>query len=280
MTQLQDKGAASAGNRLKKALKRHFQPLDEGELVRWTFRGLLLGAFVILAIDLGEMVEVRAAFTGDSAPAAARDPILPPAPGNESSRANAPADPRHYLTTSDDALSIPMRFELQQDGRLLAASGSIDVGAGARFATELAARGDDVETISLNSPGGSLDDAIAMARLIREKGLATEVEAGALCASSCPLVLAGGTARNVSDKAAVGVHQFYTVGEATYEPAQAMAHAQVTTARISRHLAAMGVDGALWLHALETPPSALYYLSPEELSAYRVVTDPPELASR
>ena len=53
-----------------------------------------------------------------------------------------------------------------------------------------------------------------------------------------------------------------------------MSDAQATTARISRHLAEMGVDPALWLHALDTPPQALYYFSPEELAKYRLVTAP------
>ncbi len=280
MNNLQDTGALEPGSRLNRSLKRHFPPLDEGEIVRWTFRGLLLGAFVVLAIDLGEMVELRAAFPGAADPTAIQDPILPPAiPGDHQSRAGQSVDPRRHLTTDESTLSIPMRFELQAGGRLMA-TGSIDVGAGSRFATELAERGEYVTTVSLNSPGGSLDDAIAMAHLVREKGLATEVADGALCASSCPLVLAGGTERRVSGRAAVGVHQFYTVGEASYEPAQAMAHAQSTTARISRHLAEMGVDEAVWLHALETPPRALYYLSAEELNEYRLVTGPFDVAER
>ena len=54
-------------------------------------------------------------------------------------------------------------------------------------------------------------------------------------------------------------------------PAQAMADAQLTTARITRHLVDMGVDPTLWLHALDTPPTALYYLSPAEMASYRLV---------
>jgi hypothetical protein len=49
-----------------------------------------------------------------------------------------------------------------------------------------------ITIVALNFPGGSLEDALAMGRLIRDKGMATEVEAGATCASSCPLVFAGG----------------------------------------------------------------------------------------
>jgi hypothetical protein len=42
----------------------------------------------------------------------------------------------------------------------------------------------------------------------------------------------------------------------------------------------MGVDPALWLHALDTPPQALYYLSPEELADYRLVTKPASVARK
>jgi hypothetical protein len=52
-----------------------------------------------------------------------------------------------------------------------------------------------------------------------------------------------------------------------------MSEAQKTTAVITRHLTTLGVDPALWLHALETPPDRLYYLSPDELTTYKLVTD-------
>ena len=53
---------------------------------------------------------------------------------------------------------------------MLAAEGSIDPGSAARFAAEIEARGEYVKTVSLNSPGGALDDAMAMAKLVREQG--------------------------------------------------------------------------------------------------------------
>jgi hypothetical protein len=80
--------------------------------------------------------------------------------------------------------------------------------------------------------------------------------------------------RTIGAKAAVGVHQFYAAAETPTGPAQAMADAQMTTARISRHLIEMGIDPALWLHALDTPPQALYYFSADELTKYRLATKP------
>ena len=53
----------------------------------------------------------------------------------------------------------------------------------------------------------------------------------------------------------------------------AMAEAQRTTAVITRYLETTGVDPALWLNALETPPDRLYYCTPEEMKTLRLATE-------
>lgn len=253
-------------------LVRYFSRFDDGEVARWAFRGMLLGAIGVLALDLRDLSRENGWWAPEAAmPVLPADPILPPVV-----ETNGPIpsdDPRKFVTTGEEALGRPMTFTLGNGG-VLAAVGSIDPGSAARFAAEIEARGEYVKTVSLNSPGGALDDAMAMAKLIRGKGIATEVADGALCASSCPLLLAGGLTRTAGAKAAVGVHQFYAAQRTPTAPAQAMADAQMTTARISRHLIDMGVDPALWLHALDTPPQALYYFSAEELAKYGLVTTP------
>jgi hypothetical protein len=81
-----------------------------------------------------------------------------------------------------------------------------------------------------------------------------------------------------SADSAIGVHQVYAAAQAGALPGaalaagNAMSEAQRTTATITRHLSAMGVEPALWLHALETPPDRLYYLTPAELTDYRLAT--------
>ena len=121
-------------------------------------------------------------------------------------------------------------------------------------------------------------DALEIGALIQEKGLATEVAAGNLCASSCPIIFASGAERRASPDAAIGLHQIYaaSLGEAAADAfavaGVAMADAQAMTARITRHLTKSGVDPALWLHALDTPPDRLYYLSAEEMQRLQLVT--------
>ena len=36
----------------------------------------------------------------------------------------------------------------------------------------------------------------------------------------------------------------------------------------------MGIGSGLWLHALETPPDRLYYLTEKEMADFRLVTQP------
>jgi hypothetical protein len=264
---------ASTRPRAGGLLKRYFARFEEGRIIRAAFFGMLIGTLGVLGLDLKDLVEENGGFFPNEAtsPTAVTVPVLPPAV-ETTDAVDGGADPRKFIRTEESLLREPIRFALEAGG-VLKAVGSIDPGAAQRFAEEVAARGEYVRTISLNSPGGSLEDAMAMARLIRKEGFATEVADGAICASSCPLVLAGGLERHVGDRAAIGLHQFYAITRADTAPAQAMADAQMTTARISRLLTELDVDPALWLHALDTPPRALYYLSADQMRKYRLVTD-------
>jgi hypothetical protein len=256
---------------------RYLARFDDGEVVRWAFRGLLIGAVGVLAMDLRDLAETNGWSSPEAGLTEPLEPVLPPAV-----ETNAPApsaDPREFVTADEAKLRQPMAFTLGAGG-VMTAEGSIEPGSAARFSAEIEQRGEYVKAVSLNSPGGALDDAMAMAKTVRELGIATVVADGALCASSCPLFFSGGKTRSAGEKAAIGVHQFYAATLSETAPEQAMADAQATTARISRHLSEMGVDPALWLHALDTPPRALYYLSPGELAEYKLVTKVSSVASK
>ena len=267
----------AAGTRTGNPLVRYFARFDDGEVMRWAFRGLLIGAIGVLAVDLRDLAGENGLGIPGLPSVAAPAPILPPSVETTGPVPQS-ADPRRRITTDEAILRSPLSFSLRADN-VLAVEGSIDVGAAARFAAEVEARGEYVRRIELNSPGGSLEDALAISSLVRERGYATGVAAGALCASSCPLILAGGVNRSVDESGSVGVHQFYAVGETVPAPGQAMADAQATTARISRHLSGMGVDPAIWLHALDTPPQALYYFTADEMERYRLTTPSSGLAA-
>ncbi len=232
---------------------------------------MLVGTIGVLALDFQKLIEADDATV---APFPSTHIVLPPSV--ETNNPVSPGDTRPFLPADEAAAHGPMRFTLEKGG-ILKAQGAIDPGAAERLAAELEQRGEYVKTVALDSPGGSLSDALAMSSEIRRRKLDTSVADGSTCASSCPLVLSGGVQRSAGKDASIGVHQFYAVDSGSsrplrISPAQAMADAQATTATISRHLNEMGVDPAMWLHALDTPPRALYRFSPEELVEYRLVT--------
>jgi hypothetical protein len=241
--------------------------VDDGNILRVAFFGLLLGTASVLYVDFRELTANEGA-----ALTAPLRPILPPA-------LDGPSEgPMPNVTTGTDVLDQPLEIALGTGGQL-ALTGTIDPGSAGRFAAEIEARGEYVQTIVLDSPGGSVVDALAIGSLIHEKGLATKVAAGSLCASSCPIIFASGATRIASNEAAIGVHQIYAAAlssdpqSALRVAGTAMSDAQSTTATIIGHLTEAGVDPALWLHALETPPDRLYYFTPEEMQRLRLVTE-------
>jgi hypothetical protein len=176
------------------------------------------------------------------------------------------------LPQPDGVLARPMTFDLVSGGKLIA-TGTITPGTSQGFAAEIDKHGDYIKTVVLNSPGGSVTDALAMGRLIRERKFATEVEAGKYCASSCPLVFAGGVERRAGSRAAIGVHQVaVSSSNVLGPPRDEMSIAQNISARCQRYLGDMGINLQVWVHAMETPHDRLFVFKPDELKSLNVVT--------
>jgi hypothetical protein len=189
-----------------------------------------------------------------------RDTPLPPrGPG-------APELP--YRNTGD----MPNRLEFVREGTLLRLTGSIAPGDAARLAERLEAEA-GLELVALNSPGGSVRDALTIGRSIRAAELATVVEGGDVCFSACPYLLAAGTQRSAGEGAQVGVHQHY-FGKNTVLPAfLAVEDIQRGQGEVMEYLGDMDVDIRLMRPALATGPDDIYVLLPEELLEYRLVTE-------
>ena len=240
---------------------------DDGAIVRIAFFALLAGTVGVLYIDWRELSEAA----GETRML----PDIPLLPGLLPGFAPTPGGP--VVTTDPALLEQAMTVELGAGG-VLRLVGTIAPGTAELVAAELTARGEYVSDVALNSPGGVVEEAIGIGRLLLERGYKTSVAAGAICASSCPLILAGGKEREASRAAAIGVHQVYAMARAGQVPVgaqgagMAMSEAQRTTAAITRYLQETGVDPAVWVHALETPPEQLYFLDAEELERYRLAT--------
>jgi hypothetical protein len=151
----------------------------------------------------------------------------------------------------------------------ISAEGRIGPGAATSLGEALEGLNGRPLPILIHSPGGSVADAMAMGKLIRAKGLAVAVArtlimdcpqraprcpsgpgkaitGGAICASACVLVLAGGVERLVGPVPIVGVHQITSV----VKESEGLAHLTSTRkfyeqldvdAEVSAYLAAMGV---------------------------------------
>jgi len=244
-------------------------------ILRWIFRSVVMVTIAVLAVELAGTQGWIANLSPAATPAeielgspALNFPGLPSVLGPW-----LPGDKRLVpLPQPDGAMAQPMTFELVSGGKLMA-TGTITPGISQSFAAEVGKRGDYVKTVVLNSPGGSVTDALAMGRLIRERKFATEVEAGKYCASSCPLVFAGGVERRAGDRATIGVHQVAALRSAANGPARdEMSVAQNISARCQRYLADMGVSLQVWVHAMETPHDRLFVFKPDELKSLNMVT--------
>ena len=245
--------------------------------MRWIFRSAVLVALGVLAVDLASIngwiiypdPAVAPAEIGADSPAlnlprlvpSIFAPLLP-----DGGKRLVP------LPQPEGALAKPMTFDLVGGGRLMA-SGTITPGVSQSFAAETERHSEYIRTVVLNSPGGSVTDALAMGRLIREKRLATEVEAGKYCVSSCPLVFAGGVDRRAGEKTTIGVHQMTAMSSATNGPPRdEMSVAQNISARCQRYLGDMGVSLQVWVHAMETPHEKIFVFKPDELKSLNMVT--------
>lgn len=245
---------------------RDWRRRPDDALLHLLFAALLIASGAMLVQDFGQLRKAEAALSAPVPGQVDAPPAAPLGPAREGGP-DAPAP--------DSALNAPMTFDLQSDGRL-AATGTIAPGTAALFAAEVEKRGSYVKTVVLRSPGGSVQDALAMGRLIRAKGFATEVPAGAYCASSCPLVFSGGVERRAGRNAALGVHQIYgATPPAGTAPPDGMAQAQQVSAQCQRYLRDMGVDLDVWLRAMETPKDKLFYFTAEEMARLKLTTPAP-----
>jgi hypothetical protein len=260
----------------------HAWLLDHADeaVLRWIFRGIFMVTIAVLALDLatiqGWIADPQSAATPDEITQGSPAPNLPSMLPSILAPLLPGGDKRLMpLPQPDGAMAKPMTFELISGGKLMA-TGTITPGISQSFAAEVGKHGDYVKTVVLNSPGGSVADALAMGRLIRERKFATEIEAGKYCVSSCPLVFAGGVERRAGDRAEIGVHQVAAIHSAANGPPRdEMSVAQNISARCQRYLGDMGVSLQVWVHAMETPHDRLFMFKPDELKSLNMVTASP-----
>jgi hypothetical protein len=262
------------------ALARRLKALPDGALLRFAFLGLVGLAGLMVATDLSEMLNGEAA-TSVALPAldpvrmdrpARNDQIRPYLP---STRPIAPDEGGADLRNRprEDSEAAPMHFRLGTHGAAFAEGTIVPGTADALDAFLASERAASVTEIVLHSPGGSVAEAMAMARLIREKGLGTRILPDGYCASSCPLVFAGGKARIADANSWIGVHQAFAATSAFGSLADGMDQGQRVGADAQNLLTEFGVDPLVWTRAMATPPDKLYLFTPAELTKLKLATE-------
>lgn len=201
----------------------------------------------------------------------------PARPGDQTRRFRPdqlPVRQRPDGTPLPDTADMPERLQIEavEDGLHL--WGRIAPGDAARLAERLERRDEADITIWLDSPGGSVTDALEIGRALRAGGFDTAMRTGAVCLSACPYILAGGATRRLEDGALVGVHQHYFDQNVALPAIFAVEDIQRGQAEVMGYLIEMGIDPALMRHALATPPDEIYLLLPEELERYGIVEPP------
>ncbi|MFN3276704.1 MAG: hypothetical protein ACK41U_18775 [Paracoccus sp. (in: a-proteobacteria)] len=221
---------------------------------------VLLG-FAIVGLDLWRA-------PGPAAP----DMFAPPAQG-PSVRPYRP-DLRPGAPGGPAMRPMPEQLEFTQTDGAITVTGQIAPGDADRFLVWLDQTRPTETRVRLDSSGGSVSDAVAIGRTLRSTGRTTEVEAGGVCLSACPYMLAGGTERRVADGGVVGVHQHY-FGQNTILPAfMAVRDLQRSQAGVLDYLSEMGIDLRLMSYALRTPPDEINILDPDLMRELRLISDP------
>ncbi|KQT86032.1 ATP-dependent Clp protease proteolytic subunit [Aurantimonas sp. Leaf443] len=269
-------------------IDRFLRALPDGFVLRLVFYTLLALASGMVALDVRRAFE--AAAVDDRLTRTEPLPLPLPRPGDQIRpylpRAT-PVGPERGLPdlpglegpAQAAVLSEPMRF-LPAPGGVASAVGRIEIGMAERLTEFLdSPAGAGTRTLHLHSPGGSVADAIAMARTLRARGIETVVPADGYCASACPLLFSGGVERRAGRNAWIGLHQVYALDAA--DPALApdldrsISDVQTTIAECQQLLADMGVKPALWIKAMRTPPAELYVLTLEEMQDVSLVSARP-----
>jgi hypothetical protein len=194
-------------------------------------------------------------------------------PGDQTRRYRPDRAPAPGRPMPDTPLPDRLVRTAIEAGKTILLEGTISEGDGARIAQQIEELAQPPEGVILNSPGGSVRDALELGRKLRAAGLNTAMRDGDICYSACPYVLAAGVSRDIPEGGSVGVHQHY-FGESTILPAfVAVENIQRGQGEVMGYLQEMGINPLVMQHALVTPPDEIYVLLPEELRAYGFVQE-------
>ena len=147
--------------------------------------------------------------------------------------------------------------------RFISIEGEIRAGDAARLAGELETL---TTPVSLNSGGGSVDEAMLLGAVLRRAGRDAIVFWDSQCASACVLVLAGSPARYVEGP--VIIHRPFLPQDTVTDPAQQRERYEKLAVRVKAYLRDMGVNPSLYEDMLRVPSHSARTLNESELQSY------------
>jgi hypothetical protein len=174
--------------------------------------------------------------------------------------ANHPTPPVEQVPTG-----LRYTYSYIQDNKLIIhVGGQIKQGDAARFpkwVTDNIKNGDKIAGVSLDSPGGSVREALLLADGVKRTQVPTIVGAGETCVSACFLIFAAGKKRFASKEAYIGVHSLVIKGEGENLDAKGstLDLARTATAKFS-------VPPSIVGRMVATPPDKVYWLNRSDLA--------------
>lgn len=132
-------------------------------------------------------------------------------------------------------------------------------------------RSHNPSVVSFDSPGGNIQKAFQLGRLVRSLNLNTVQLRSVECSSACSLAFFGGVIR-YAEPGAIGVHKSSFSGDVPLDAHEAVSVVQQVTAEVITYMIEMGVDPALLQLSLQYDSDDIRYLSMSEMKKYRVVT--------
>lgn len=129
--------------------------------------------------------------------------------------------------------------------------------------------------VDVNSAGGDVTAAMRIGRVLRRMKSMVAVRGGAVCASSCVLVIAGAGYRSIEENTKIGIHRPYQVKAEESTPEKEKQKFAVLQRKIEEYLDEMNIARSLYHDMLRISPQDVRFLTRREIESYGLGQDDP-----
>jgi hypothetical protein len=119
-------------------------------------------------------------------------------------------------------------------------------------------------TIILDSPGGTVDDAIYIGEFVRSRNWDTLVQSNAICNSACTMIWLAGTGRSLGNRARLGFHSASSASSG----APNRVRSERGNAKMAKFMAAMGIPQELIDFQPKADPCCINYVDYAQAQAW------------